>query len=255
MWTGHGWVTPRRPKQRQVLALLILQAGSIVPTASLQREIWGDTPPKTADATLQLYITQVRRFLAGVIGATTREVMDQVLITRHGGYLLQAPESSDLDRFSAVMESGRNAARAGRNDQAARLYAEALGLWDGSTPLAGVPHGPLIAARIRLLQQDWLAVAGDYFEMELARGRYRNVLGPLMACAGQHPLHENLHRQLIRALIHSGQPAEAMAVFSRLRARLSQELGIDPAPETVQLRRRIGTSSGGTMMRALRETA
>ena len=47
-------------------------------------------------------------------------------------------------------------------------------------------------------------------------------------------LDETAHRLLMSAHLAAGEPSRALAVYDTLRAELSTELGVDPAPETRQ---------------------
>ena len=49
------------PKQRAVLAMLLLHAREVVSTDRLIDEIWGERPPKTVDAYIQNCISRLRR--------------------------------------------------------------------------------------------------------------------------------------------------------------------------------------------------
>ena len=51
------------PKQRALFADLILNAGSIVSTARLIDDLWGDAPPQTAGHTVETYVARLRRVL------------------------------------------------------------------------------------------------------------------------------------------------------------------------------------------------
>jgi DNA-binding SARP family transcriptional activator/WD40 repeat protein len=59
------------------------------------------------------------------------------------------------------------------------------------------------------------------------------------------PLHEAAHRQLMTALAHGGRRAAALAQFEALRALLDDELGVEPAAETVELARLLREEGGG----------
>lgn len=60
-------ITPTAPKPRQVLALLALRVGQVVPVGALAEELWGARPPRSARATLQTYILQLRELISAAL--------------------------------------------------------------------------------------------------------------------------------------------------------------------------------------------
>ena len=77
------------PKQRSVLAILLLHAGEVVSSERLIDELWGERAPASAANTLQVYVSKLRKALG-----------DGVLLTRGGGYVLQSDRGEvDVDRF------------------------------------------------------------------------------------------------------------------------------------------------------------
>jgi DNA-binding SARP family transcriptional activator len=67
------------PKQRSVLALLLLEAGRVVPSERLVDELWCGRPPPGAVKTLRSYVSRLRALLRP----------DAALIARGGGYVLE----------------------------------------------------------------------------------------------------------------------------------------------------------------------
>jgi DNA-binding SARP family transcriptional activator len=61
---GDTLVSVGGPKQRAVLAILLLHANQVVPTDQLADKLWGGEPPASATVTLQSYISALRRVLA-----------------------------------------------------------------------------------------------------------------------------------------------------------------------------------------------
>ncbi|MFD3833351.1 winged helix-turn-helix domain-containing protein, partial [Streptomyces sp. NPDC058621] len=84
-----GSIVPTAGKPRQVLSLLALYPGRVMPVPTLMEEIWGTQPPQSALTTLQTYILQLRRRLGTAMGPDAPGGAKEVLATRHGGYLLQ----------------------------------------------------------------------------------------------------------------------------------------------------------------------
>jgi DNA-binding SARP family transcriptional activator len=241
----NGPTVPTAPKQQQTLAVLLLQANRFVPTSSLLRELWGDVLPRTSASTLQTYIAQVRRFIASATGRSLGDVMENVLTTEPGGYLLRVdPDGLDLHRFNDAVSAGRSALHSGALESAAEQFRKALGMWRGSA-LENVQHGPILEIQVRRLEQLWLTTTEQRYELDLKLGRHQEVLGDLTELAEQNPLHENFHALLMRAFHQSGRRAEALSTYHVLRRRLAEELGLDPSQEMAALQQTILTRPGG----------
>jgi DNA-binding SARP family transcriptional activator len=57
------------PKQRALLAILLLHVGEIVPVDRLIDLLWGDDPPRTAAHSIQIYVPELRKAPEPVAGA------------------------------------------------------------------------------------------------------------------------------------------------------------------------------------------
>ncbi|MFC9499424.1 BTAD domain-containing putative transcriptional regulator [Streptomyces sp. NPDC056982] len=69
----------------------------------------------------------------------------------------------------------------------------------------------------------------------LSAGRFQEAVGDAVALVEEHPYHQNVHAQLMRALYASGRRAAALEVYQSLRRRMSDDLGITPSPTTRSL--------------------
>jgi DNA-binding SARP family transcriptional activator len=72
-------------KQRSLLAILLQHPNAIVSTDHLLAELWGDTPPASADNSIHVYVSRLRKVLG-----------PDRLITRPPGYALRV-DASELD--------------------------------------------------------------------------------------------------------------------------------------------------------------
>src|SRR5882757_919709 len=79
-------VTLGGPRQRAVLALLLLEADRVVSMDRLAEEVWAGDPPEGWVTTLQTYVFHLRRALEP---DRARGVAGDVLVTRDRGYLLR----------------------------------------------------------------------------------------------------------------------------------------------------------------------
>jgi len=206
------------PKQRALLALLLLHANEVVPRDRLIDELWGERAPETAATALQGYVSGLRKTLG-----------PERIATRAPGYLLQVePDALDLGRFERFMREGRAALAAGDARQASEKFSAALALWRG-TPLADVDSTPFAHAESLRLEELRLSALEEKFEAELALGHHAEIVAELEAFVAQHPLREKLRAQLMLALYRCGRQADALEAFQDVRRLLVGELGLEPS--------------------------
>ena len=105
------------PRQRAVLALLLLEANRVVSLDRLAEDIWAGRPPEGWVTTVQIYVSHLRQALEP---DRARGAAGEVLVTRGRGYLLRVGrERLDAARFEDGFAAGRAALEAGRYEQAA----------------------------------------------------------------------------------------------------------------------------------------
>lgn len=211
---GNGPLPLGGRKQRALLALLLLNANRVVARERLIDELWGDEPPETAVATVQVYVSRLRKLLP--VG---------MLVTRRPGYVLEiGPDLVDVHRFARLVGE----ARALEPVQARPLLRAALDLWRGPA-LAEFVDEPTLRAEGARLEEVRLAALEQRLEADLALGLNAELVGELEAVARAHPLRESLRGLYMLALYRAGRQAEALAVYQDGRATLVGELGLDPS--------------------------
>jgi len=222
-------------RQQIVLASLVLEAGRAVPVGRLMIAVYGDRPPTSARAQVQICVSGLRRLLA----APGRP---QSIITRNQSYILD-PAGCDIDllTYERLLGKAREAAGAGRRDDAVTSYREALKLWRGGAALEGLDSALLRSVADRFAERR-LTVNDDCIELELDLGRHRDVIAELTGLIAAHPLRERLRGQLMVALYRSGRQAEALDAYRMARQTLIDELGLEPCEWLQSLERSILTS-------------
>ncbi|MFI8966899.1 BTAD domain-containing putative transcriptional regulator [Streptomyces sp. NPDC053493] len=236
-------VVPTAAKERQILALLALHPGQLVPVGALREEVWGPVPPRSAHTTLQTYVLRLRRGLAAALGAApggpagpaARAAARELLATGHDGYLLRvAEEDVDALAFERAARTGHAAFADGDSEAAARLLREALALWRGPA-LVDVRAGKALRALAARLEESRLLATERRIDAELRLGLHGELLAELTELTRTHPGHERLHAQAMVAFYRSGRQVEALELYRGLRRRLVEKLGLEPAPQLQRL--------------------
>jgi DNA-binding SARP family transcriptional activator/ABC-type branched-subunit amino acid transport system substrate-binding protein len=210
-------------RRRAVLAMLALNAGTVLSTGRLIEGVW-DEPPETAATALQGHISQLRRMLG-----------EATIVTRAPGYLLDvAPETVDAVRCERALERARRQLAAGAAADAALTLSGARALWRGE-PLADVGDAPFTQNALPALIELRVALEEERIDAELALGRNAEAIAPLRELVAREPLRERPRAQLMLALYRCGRQAEALDVYETGRRRLSEELGIEPGERLREL--------------------
>jgi DNA-binding SARP family transcriptional activator len=217
------------PKQRTVLAALLLEPGRVVAADRLIAYVWGDRCPDHASATLQVYVSNLRRALRD-LGAA-----EEVLVRRSPGYCIEvAAHELDLTQMSELVEQARELRRQGDGAAAGNLLRLALGLWRGQA-LADLRDRVEVAPLVAPLDRQRAELAQHLYETELELGRHRALQGELEAAVAAEPHDERLVELLVLAHYRSGRQGDALAAYRALADRLAVDLGIDPGPRLREL--------------------
>ena len=213
------------PRQRAILALLLLQANRVVSVDRLVEDVWEGHAPEASVATLQTYVFHLRRALGP---GRPRGGAGEILTTRDRGYLLRVSrERLDAAVFQDGMAAGLAALEAGRHSEAGERLGRALDLWRGPV-LADLSDYTFIQAETARLEELRVDALEARIEADLALGRHGALTAELERLVADHPLRERFHGQLMLALYRCGRQADALAAYRHVRDLLAGELGIDP---------------------------
>ena len=181
---GTRYVPVSAPRQRVLLAALLLSAGRVVGLDALAEVLWEGQPPAGARGALHSAVQRLRSTL-GPSGAGLVE-------TRPPGYLIRVDGEFDVREFSVLAARGHAAAAAGTWAQAARLLREALGLWRGD-PLADVPSQLLRDREAAPIEDQRRQALAARIDADLHLGRHGEVVAELRQLVTAHPLQEQFH--------------------------------------------------------------
>ncbi|WP_214106907.1 AfsR/SARP family transcriptional regulator [Acrocarpospora catenulata] len=216
------------PRQRAVLAMLLINVDRVVSIDRLGVAIWGHEPPATARNQIAICVSGLRREFAAA------GVQHDFIVTAPSGYLLRLGDHVlDLKQVEETLRRARSARTESGPEEASRLFAEALDHWRGE-PLAGV-DAEVIRSEAQRLKEWRLAILEEYFEVELEQARDYQIVGELTALVDQFPLRERLRALLMLAQSRAGRRAEALATYQEGYRLSVERLGLEPGGELVSL--------------------
>ncbi|WP_086698388.1 AfsR/SARP family transcriptional regulator [Streptomyces tricolor] len=227
--TAQGRAVPiGGSRQRTILAMLLLHPGNVVSVDALVEAVWNGRPPATARTQVAICIAALRkRFKA-------EGCDDEVILTTHPGYVLALDHHYlDVTEFDQLVADAQDAVRRQCPADAAALYEEALGLWQGPA-LAGVA-GTQVEDEIQRLEELRLATYDSFVEVQLELGHHREIIPGLVSVVRDHPLRERSRHALMLAQYRVGRRAEAMETFREGWEQSVEGLGLEPGPELQEL--------------------
>jgi DNA-binding SARP family transcriptional activator len=224
-------------RQRQLLAVLLLDANRVVSLDRLIDELWGDTPPNAATASIQAYISNLRRVLEP--GRGPREP-SRVLVTEPPGYTLRVnPEQIDARACEKRVAEAASCAALGQMAEAAQLLHDGLAMWRGE-PLADFAYDSFAAIEIARLRELRTVAQERWVEAQLALDDVSaEVFATIDRVVAANPLRETARALQMVALYRRGRQTEALRVYEDIRHVLAEEVGLEPGPGLRALQHRV----------------
>jgi predicted ATPase/DNA-binding SARP family transcriptional activator len=209
------------PRQRALLAFLLLNANQVVSRERLVDALWGERPPATAANALQVAVHGLRKVLG-----------HDRLLSRAGGYELVVERGElDLDEFERVVGRARTGVATPTE------LRRAVSLWRGAAATDAYPDG--VRGELARLDELRLVALEARIDADLGAGCHAALAEELETLVAEHPYRERLRGQLMVALYRAGRQAEALEEYARARRTLVDELGIEPGPELREVEARI----------------
>jgi predicted ATPase/DNA-binding SARP family transcriptional activator len=216
-------------KLRGLLAVLLLHANEPVSAERLALALWGDEAPSGASKTVQVHVWRLRKALGD----------PELIATTPAGYCLRVgPDELDAVQFERLVHDGSGALADGDPERAAAVLRKALALWRGPA-LGELASEPFAHNEITRLEEQRLAALETRIQADMALGRHAMLVGELRRLVAVHRTRECLAAQLMLALYRCGRQGDALEVYARTRAYLSDELGLEPGPALKTLQRDI----------------
>jgi predicted ATPase/DNA-binding SARP family transcriptional activator len=215
-------------KQRAVFAMLAVHAGEAVSMEAMLDAVWGTSAPTSARHLVHTYVARLRQVLEPEMPRRAR--VNVIGSTSSGYRLLIDLVQIDLVRFRRLVAQAKQHMSIGEHNRAFDLLGEAVRLWRDPmlTELSALLSG---SPEVDLLRQAWTYASLDYVALGLQLGEGPAVLVHAQRLAAAEPMHEEAQARYIAVLEQTGQRAAAIEHFSDLRARLSDELGVEPGPQ------------------------
>ncbi|MEU9558377.1 AfsR/SARP family transcriptional regulator [Streptomyces fumanus] len=237
---GGRELTVSSPKQRALLASLLLRADQVVTAEELIRRLWDDQPPRDGRAALHIHTTRLRSLLRASPDLGDRPVIE----THPGGYRLAIdPATIDLTRYRRAVGEARAARSEGDTIRELAALDRALGEWRGD-PFETVLSASLQTEVVPQLAEERLTLVERRFALLLDLGGSADILPPLRALVAEHPVRERLREYLMRALQRTGQVAAALEEYRDYYRMLDRELGLVPGQELQELHRHLLAETG-----------
>jgi DNA-binding NarL/FixJ family response regulator/DNA-binding SARP family transcriptional activator len=281
-WRGDELVDLGPVRQQAMLAALVLRPDVTVSQQELLAYVWGLEPPGTGGKVVPVYLYRLRkclqvgdsgpnsvldrdrggyRFASGsawVDVAALEDIVAEADAVAHTSPPTHAASTHAAPTHAAptqpIAQSPGHASgvsiHSGGLAEAVYRYTRALELFQGE-PLAGLP-GPFAAGeRLRLTERK-LALSLRKLGWQLRLGEYAEAIGELSTLSHAHPHSEPITALLMRAFYRAGRRADALSVFTALRRRLVDDLGIEPGEELRRVQQAVLSSDDAALDADLR---
>ena len=219
---------------RLAFAYLACERERAVTREELAGAIWGDRLPAAWESGLTALVSKLRAAF-GRIGLEGRAA----LATTEGGYWMRLQPGSWVD-----LEIARHSLHNAESAAAAKSFKTAYGDAVVAATILRRPFleghdEPWVHSRRRTLHAQRVRALDCLVDALAWNGELTLALTHADEAIGLEPYRERAYQRLMRLLAQLGDRAEALRVFERCRVLLSEELGVDPSPETVSVYREL----------------
>ncbi len=230
----------RSRKSKALLAYLAAEPGRPHTRSALAGLLWSDRSQPAALHNLSQTLLYLRQALGEPAGRLLRLVVNVQTIQLR----LIEGDWVDTAAFAAHLAEANSAPHA---DVAHAGCATCIAALERAVALC---QGPFLADLVLTdsdLFEDWALIRREQIQRELiralerlaasyeSRGEYGRAEDAARRIVALDPLHESAYRALMRALAIRGESGAALALYDGYRRRLSADLAIEPAGETVAL--------------------
>ena len=207
-------------KPRRLLGILLAHRNTVVSAERLVDALWAE-PGEAAGATLQSYVSRLRRFVE--LGGEQTSLRN-----RAPGYVLEVPDALvDAGRFEHQLATGHTLLETDPGLALEHLDG-ALAEWRGAA-FAEFADAEWIRPEAIRLDELRVVASEVRIDAQLRLGQHEQTVGELEALLVDHPLRERFGQQLMLALYRSGRQAEALRAGNEFGRRLRDEFGLAPS--------------------------
>lgn len=238
------------PTASALLAFLLLHRERCQPRDVLACLRWGDQPQEQARNALNTALWRLRRALEP--DGTPRGTYLVTLPSGEISFNWQSDHWVDLVMFETAARHVRAVPVSDMTASHAAELESILPLYDGEL-LEGFYDDWALREReqMRTLHLDCLAQLMDYYD---GTANTRASLAAGQRILAIDPLREEVHRQLMRLYLRSGQRSLAIRQYNTCSSVLQTELGLPPMDETEALYQQIVSGASASELSALDQT-
>lgn len=216
-----------------LLKLLVTQRGKAVHREHVIECLWPDADERRGRERLKVttYFLRQQMRAAGLNGDVVTFANATLSLRRDAVWL-------DCDAFEGFFHEGRILKRRGQAKDALACFEKAERLYKGDY-LPEERYAEWCAEERERLREIYFEVIGHMVDGYLDGGDLERAAQLCRHAIAREPCRETFHRALMTCLVRLGQCDRAIAQYRQCRDVLKTDLGVEPAPETQRLYRRL----------------
>jgi len=224
----------RKRKARMLFAIMVLERGRQLSREQLLEHVWPDLSEDRAKNNFYVAWSTMKSALAGVSSGPS------LYVDNTGGLcsIVREAVRSDVDEFEEYLTTARDAEAAGDVRRAIESYQRLSAIYRGEL-LPGDLYDEWFTPIRDRYRLDFIASMLRVVELLLERDDPCEAVVYARRALAVDPFREDLYQAVLRCQIAAGQRSAAIETFVACKTQIAEELGLDPAPETVALYQQI----------------